>query len=153
MESIGLQAFSNVPLHRMMFPRGEETKEEEQRWRSQRFRAGLKDPTKRFVVAVEETVLDDGTSKDRIIVGWARWAIPPPTSVPEPEKSEEEKEKEMREKMDAWPDVMDKEAYRKILEGFAELEKQWLAGNDPRDYWGKMVSPSRCLELPALCKS
>lgn len=136
MESLGLQAFTNVALHRAMFPRGEETREEEQRWRSQRFRTNLQNPNKRFVVAVEETVSDDGTSEEHIIA-WAQWASSP--SAPEPETTDEGKAKELQERMKSWPDVMDKEAYRNILEGFAELDKQWLAGDDPRNYWGKIM--------------
>ncbi|OIW35338.1 acyl-CoA N-acyltransferase [Coniochaeta ligniaria NRRL 30616] len=132
MESLGLQAFTNVAMHSALFPRGEESREEQLRWRSQRFRTNLQNPMKHFVVAVEETEMDDGTSKDQII-GWAQWAAPP--AVPQPEKSEEEKAKEMQEKMRSWPDAMDKEAYKKILEGFAELDKQWLAGDDPTNYW------------------
>jgi hypothetical protein len=136
MESLGRQAFTNVAMHRVIFPRGEETREEELRWRSQRFRTNLKNPTKRFVIAVEEMVLSDGTSKDQII-GWAQWTVP--SGVPEPEKSEEAKAKEMQEKMNAWPDAMDKEAYKKILEGFIELERQWLAGDDASNYWGEII--------------
>lgn len=132
MESLGLQAFTNVAVHRAMFPRGEETREEELRWRSQRFRTSLQNPTKRFVVAVEETVSGDGTSENHIIA-WAQWASSP--AAPEPEKTDEEKAKELQERMKSWPDAMDKEAYRNILEGFAELDKQWLAGDDSSNYW------------------
>ncbi|KAH8910705.1 acyl-CoA N-acyltransferase [Coniochaeta sp. PMI_546] len=132
MDSLGLQAFTDVATHKIMFPGGEATREEELRWRSQRFRTSLRDPTKRFVVAVEETVLENGTPKNQI-VGWARWTAI--SAVPEPEKSPEEKAKEMEEKMKSWPDAMDKEAYKKILAGFAELDQQWLAGDDPTNYW------------------
>ncbi|KAB5580461.1 acyl-CoA N-acyltransferase [Coniochaeta sp. 2T2.1] len=131
MDALGLQAFTNVAIHRLMFPKGEETRDEELRFRSQRFRNSLSDPSKQFVVAVEEAVLDDGTSR-REIIGWARWTSAP---EPEPETSQEEKDKEIQEKMKSWPDAMDKEAYRKILEGFDELDRQWLAGDDPRYYW------------------
>lgn len=134
MDSVGLQAFTDVATHKIMFPGGEATREEELRWRSQRFRTSLRDPTKRFVVAVEETVLENGTPKNQI-VGWARWTAI--SAVPEPEKSPEEKAKEMEEKMKSWPDAMDKEAYKKILAGFAKLDQQWLAGDDPTNYWGE----------------
>jgi len=136
MDSLGLQAFTDVPIHRIMFPTGEETREEERRWRSQRFRTSVKNPAKRFVVAVEETVMEDGSSRTEM-VGWAMWT---PVAQPEVEKSEEEREEEWRERMDAWPDVMDKEAYRRILEGFRELQRLWLDGDDLRGYWGKVLS-------------
>ncbi|KAB5563587.1 acyl-CoA N-acyltransferase [Coniochaeta sp. 2T2.1] len=126
MDALGLQAFTNVAVHRVMFPKGEETKDEELRFRSQRFRNSLKDPSKRFVAAVEET------ESRSTIIGWARWT---PSLEPEPAKSQEEKDKDMQEKMKSWPDAMDKEAYRKILDGFDELDRQWLAGDDPRNYW------------------
>ncbi len=144
MESLGLQAFTDVAMHKVLFPKGEETREVELGWRSQRFWTNLRNSSKRFVVAVEETALNDGTSKKEII-GWARWTSAP--AVPEPEKSEEDKAKEMQEKMKSWPDAMDKEAYKKILEGFVELDKQWLDGDDPSDYWGEKISMTVCLAL------
>jgi len=136
MGSVGRQAFTNVGLHKMIFPRGDETREEELRWRAQRLRTSTKDPSKRFVVAVEETVSSDGTSRDQII-GWAQWAVPP--AVLE-QKSEEDKEKDLARGMESLPDAMDKDAYRTLQEGFEELYRQWLAGGDPRDYWGEILS-------------
>ena len=133
MDALGLRAFTNVAVHRLMFPKGEETRKEEFRFRSQRFRNTLNNASKRFVVAVEETVLDGGTPR-KDIIGWARWTS---SFEHEPKKSQEEQDAEMREKMKFWPDAMDKEAYRKILEGFHVLDEQWLAGDDPKNYWGE----------------
>lgn len=144
MESVGLAAFTNIAFHRLMFPRGEETRAEERRWRSQRLRGSLMNPAKRFVVAVEETVLEDGKSTSKI-VGWSQWATPP--DVLAPEKTEEEKENEWQERMKSWPDAMDKQAYRKIQEAFEGYEKQWLAGTDPRDYFGEYLFPTVCSAL------
>src|SRR4051812_31960321 len=90
MDTLGLQAFTNVAIHKLMFPRGEETRVEEHRFRSQRFRASLKSTSKRFVVAVEETVLGDGTRRE-VIAGWARWDTAP--TAPE-KKIQEESDRE-----------------------------------------------------------
>jgi hypothetical protein len=136
MDALGVQAFTDVPVHRIMFPRGEETRAEELRWRSERFYTNIASPGKRFVVAVEETMSEGGSSRSEII-GWAMWT---PDFQPGPDKSEEEREQEWQDRMEGLPDIMDKQAYRSIVEGFGELQKQWLDGDDPRSYWGEVAS-------------